>query len=207
MEDKKRNIAYLRVSTSEQDIDKNKAEILKLANNRNLGQVEFVSEKISGRVNWDKRKFGKVFNQLKKGDSIILHEMSRLGRSMLECIEIISIGTKRGINFYSVKGNWHFDGTLQSKILTMVFSLCSEIERDLISFRTKEALAARKAKGLPMGRPSGVPGKSKLDKYSVEIKAMLENGSSQAFIARRYGVSPNTVNNWVRKRKINIPKK
>ncbi|WP_286479945.1 recombinase family protein [Empedobacter falsenii] len=162
-----KNIAYLRVSTIEQDIEKNKAEILFLANDKSLGKVEFVEEKVSGKIHWKKRKIGEIIENLEKDDTLLLNEFSRLGRSMLECMEIISIATQKGINIYTVKGNWQLDDSIQSKVMAMVFSMVSEIERDLISKRTKEALQTKKNNGMVLGRPKG-PGKSKLDKYKLE---------------------------------------
>ena len=197
-----RNIAYLRVSTMEQDIEKNKSEILHLANNKSLGKVEFVEEKVSGRTHWKQRKIGSIVESLQKGDTILLNEFSRLGRSMLECMEIISIATQKGINIYTVKGNWQLDGTIQSKVMAMVFSMASEIERDLISKRTKEALQTKKANGIKLGRPRG-PGKSKLDAYRVEIEALLKNGSTKKFIANRYNSTLANLFNWLKKNKIN----
>ena len=102
---KNKTVGYLRVSTTDQDLDKNKADILGLANSKNLGQVKFVEEKASGRVSWKKRKIAEVLNQAKAGDSIIVSELSRLGRSMLECMEILSIALDRKVNIYAVKGN------------------------------------------------------------------------------------------------------
>ncbi|KAF0249183.1 MAG: Resolvase domain-containing protein, partial [bacterium] len=136
----KKTIAYLRVSTNDQDLEKNKADILHLANDRNLGKVTFVEEKVSGKVSWKERKLKEVLDDLTTGDSLIVSELSRLGRSMLECMEILSIATQREIKVYSVKGNWQLDGSLQSKVVAMAFSIAAEIERDLISSRTKEAL-------------------------------------------------------------------
>ena len=196
------NIAYLRVSTLEQDIEKNKSEILRLANDKSLGKVEFVEEKVSGRVHWKQRKIGEIVEDLQKGDTILLNEFSRLGRSMLECMEIISIATQKGINIYTVKGNWQLDDSIQSKVMAMVFSMVSEIERDLISKRTKEALQTKKASGMKLGRPKG-PGKSKLDPYKVEIEALLKNGSTKRFIAKRYNSTPANLFNWLKKNKIN----
>jgi DNA invertase Pin-like site-specific DNA recombinase len=196
-----KNIAYLRVSTIDQDLEKNKAQILHLANDKNLGKVEFVEEKISGRVNWRSRKIGDIIENLVKGDNVILSEFSRLGRSMLECMEIISIATNKGINIYTVKGNWQLDGTIQSKVMAMVFSMVSEIERDLISKRTKEALQTKKASGMKLGRPVG-PGKSKLDKNKEEIEALLKNGSTKKFIANRYNTSESNLFNWLNKNKV-----
>ena len=156
-----RKIAYLRVSTLDQDLEKNKADILHLANDRNLGQVEFIQEKVSGKISWKQRKIAPLLEELEDGDTILLSEFSRLGRSMLECMEIISIALDKGIRIYTVKGNWQLDDSIQSKVMAMVFSMAAEIERDLISKRTREALQARKLSGMRLGRPKG-PGKSKL---------------------------------------------
>ena len=173
-----KSIGYLRVSTAEQDIEKNKADILWLANAKNMGQVQFVEEKVSGKVPWRKRKIADVLEDLQKGDNIVVSELSRLGRSMLECMEILSIATHKGINVFAVKGDWQLGSSIQSKIIAMAFSMAAEIERDLISSRTKEALRAKKAQGISLGRPRG-PGKSKLDKFRPEIEALLANGSTQ----------------------------
>jgi DNA invertase Pin-like site-specific DNA recombinase len=120
---------------------------------------------------------------------------------MLECMEILSVATDKQLNIYAVKGNWQLDGTLQSKIVAMAFSSAAEIERDLISQRTKEALAARKQAGMKLGRPRGT-GKSKLDKHRVEIEALLANGSTQKFIAEKYGTSEVNLSRWLKKRGI-----
>jgi DNA invertase Pin-like site-specific DNA recombinase len=199
-----RNIAYLRVSTLDQDLEKNKSDILHLANEKNLGKVEFVQEKISGKVSWKQRKIGPLLEELSKGDTILLSEFSRLGRSMLECMEIISLALQKGIRIYTVKGNWQLDNSIQSKVMAMVFSMAAEIERDLISKRTREALQSRKLSGIKLGRPKG-PGKSKLDVHKIEIEALLNNGSTQKFIAKRYHVTEPTLCNW--KKKNNIKRK
>src|SRR5437016_13461421 len=102
-----------------------------------------------------KRKIAEILETSKQGDNIIVSELSRLGRSMLECMEILSIASQKGIHIYAVKGNWQLDNSIQSKIVAMAFSMAAEIERDLISQRTKEALAARKKLGLKLGRPRG----------------------------------------------------
>jgi DNA invertase Pin-like site-specific DNA recombinase len=191
-------IAYLRVSTIDQDIDKNKADILHLAIEKNLGKIKFIEEKVSGKVPWRKRKIAEILETHQEGDNIVVSELSRLGRSMLECMEILSIASQKGINIYAVKGNWQLDHSIQSKIIAMAFSMAAEIERDLISKRTKEALQAKKAAGLKLGRPTG-PGKSKLDEFKPEIEALLINGSTQRFIARRYKTTEANLYNWLKK--------
>lgn len=194
-----KTIAYLRVSTIDQDIEKNKAAILALANHKILGHVQFIEEKVSGKVSWRKRKIAEILETTQKGDTIIVSELSRLGRSMLECMEILSIATQKGINVYAVKGDWQLTNSIQSKIVAMAFSMASEIERDLISKRTREALQVKKQNGIKLGRPKGV-GKSKLDAYRVEIEALLKNGSTQKFIAGRYNTTEANLHHWMKQR-------
>ena len=194
-------IAYLRVSTADQDLEKNKFDILQLANTKGLGQVQWVEETVSGRISWHKRRIAGVLEQLQAGDDLIVSELSRLGRSMLECMEILSIAAQKRIHLHAVKGNWQLDDSIQSKIVAMAFSMAAEIERDLISQRTKEALAARKKMGATLGRPRGV-GKSKLDPYQPEIEALLANGSTQKFIARRYGTTEANLSRWLKKHRL-----
>ena len=182
---------------ADQDIEKNKAAILSLAKSKVLGHVQFVEEKVSGKVSWRKRKIAEILDAAQKGDNIIVSELSRLGRSMLECMEILSIATQKGINIYAVKGDWQLTNSIQSKIVAMAFSMASEIERDLISKRTREALLVKKQQGMRLGRPRGV-GKSKLDPYRPEIEALLKNGSTQAFIARRYHTNEGNLAHWIK---------
>lgn len=191
-------VGYLRVSTGEQELDKNKTDILRLANDANLGRVRFVEEKISGKISWRKRKVAEILDDLGKGDALIVSELSRLGRSMLEYMEILSVALQKGVSVYSVKGNWKLDNSIQSKIVAMAFSMAAEIERELISQRTTEALRYKKEQGIKLGRPPG-PGKSKLDQYRPEIEALLANGSTQRYIANRYGATEATVSNWIKK--------
>ncbi len=135
--------------------------------------------------------------QAHEGDTIIVSELSRLGRSMLECMEILSLATQKGIRVYAVKGNWQLGNSIQSKIVAMAFAMAAEIERDLISQRTTEALAVRKQQGMTLGRPKGV-GKSKLDVYQTEIIALLKNGATRTWIARKYGTTRRNLNHWMK---------
>lgn len=198
---KHKTIGYLRVSSIDQDNEKNKAEILVFAHDRKLGQINFVDEKVTGKISWKKRKLFDVIEGLKKNDILIVSELSRLGRSMLEIMEILSVSMQKGIKVYAIKGNWQLDNSIQSKVVAMAFSMAAEIERDLISQRTKEALRIKKAQGIKLGRPKG-PGKSKLDKYRPEIEALLANGSTQKFIANRYKTTEANLHNWLKKNNI-----
>lgn len=194
-----RTIAYLRVSTSDQDVEKNKADILLLAHRQDLGHVHFVEETVSGRMPWRQRKLATILEDLRPGDTLVVSELSRLGRSMLECMEILAIATQKGLKLHTVKGEWQLDSSLQSKIMAMVFAMAAEIERDLISQRTTEALRVKKAAGVQLGRPRG-PGKSKLDRYQPEIEGLLANGATQRFIAKRYGTTEGNLHHWLHKR-------
>ena len=195
---KPKTVGYLRVSTADQDTEKNKADILKYANERDLGKVNFVEEKVSGAKSWKERKIKAVIDELGEGDRLIVPEMSRLGRSMLEVMELLSRAKDKGIAIYDVKNKWSLNGSIESKVMAMVFSIASEIERDLIRKRTTEGLRAARAKGKLIGRPKG-PGKSKLDKYREEIIALLKNGSTQVHIARKYRTTQPNLYNWLKK--------
>ena len=196
-----KTIAYLRVSTIDQNLEKNKSEILFLANQYHLGHVTFIEEIISGTTTWKKRKIATILDSLEKGDNLIVSELSRIGRSMLEIMQVLNIALEKGIHIYAVKGNWKLDNSIQSKVMAMVFSIASEIERDLISKRTKEALEVKKRMGIKLGRPKG-PGKSKLDIFKPEIEALLQNGSTQKFIANRYQTTEANLSLWIKKNKL-----
>lgn len=193
-------IGYLRVSTADQDTDKNKADILAFASNKKFGtHVEFVEEKVSGMKSWKQRWLKEVVDGLDKGDVLIVAELSRLGRSLVEVLEVLNILADKNVAVYSVKENFQLNGKdLTSKVMRTMLALFGEIERDLISFRTKEGLVAARAKGAILGRPKG-KGKSKLDKYRPEIEALLKNGSMKVFIAKRFRVTPATLSNWLKK--------
>lgn len=201
--DNQRTIGYLRVSTADQDLEKNKADILHFANDRNFGKVFWVAETVSGATDWEKRKIKGIIDDLKNDDRIITAELSRLGRSTIEVLQILKEAKDKGINVYSVKEGLELNGSIQSKIMSTMLALFAELEREFISQRTKEALRARKAAGVKLGRPRGA-GKSKLDKYREEIIALLRNGSTKRYVANRYGTTPPNLYNWLKKNKIYV---
>jgi len=196
-----KTVAYLRVSTVDQDLEKNKVDILKYANDNRLGHVEFIEEKVSGTVNWRERKIADVINSLTAEDNIIVSELSRLARSTLQILEILEILRKKNINIYAIKGGWKLDNSMQSKIISTMFAMMAEIERDLISERTKEALKARKAQGKKLGRPTG-KGKSKLDEYETEILSLIQYGVPKTTIAKKYNTTTPNLYNWIERRKV-----
>lgn len=189
-------VAYLRVSTDQQDVKNQRLEILKLANEKALGPVSFVEETVSGRKSWRDREIADILDGLTGGDTLLVAELSRLGRSMLEIMEILSIATTKSVKVFAAKGDWALDGTMQSKLVAMCFSMAAEIERDLISKRTRAALATRKAAGLPMGRPKG-PGKSKLDAHKQEIVELLALGVPKKRLAKRLGTTPANLHHYL----------
>jgi len=195
-------VAYLRVSTSEQSNEKFQADILKFANDKKFGHVEFHEEVVSGKVHWRKRKIGALLDKMGEGDRILVPELSRLGRSTLEVLDILKTARDKGIAVYDAKGNLELNGdSMQSKVVSTMFALFAELERDFISQRTKEALKARKAAGVKLGRPKG-PGKSKLDPHRDEIIALLKTGVPKTKVAGKYGVKTSTLYNWLKKNNI-----
>jgi DNA invertase Pin-like site-specific DNA recombinase len=194
-------MAYLRVSTQDQDTEKNKADILTFGNDKGFGKIEFVEETISGTISWKNRKISQIVDELQAGDRLIVPELSRLGRSLLDIMEILSIAKRKGICIYDIKNKTELNGGFQAEIMATIFGIAAQIERDLISARTKEGLRAARAQGKLLGRPKG-PGKSKLDKYKEEIIALLANGSTKTFVARRYGCCLPNLHNWLDKNKI-----
>lgn len=184
-----KTFAYLRVSTFEQNTDKNKLDILKFANDKKLGNVEFVEEQISGRSNFKDRKLGKLLNIMKKGDILIVPELSRLARSVSQILEVIDITKQKEIKLYAIKENFSNDEqSITATVTSTIFALVAQIERDLISLRTKEALQAKKATGTKLGRPKG-RGKSKLDKDREEILKLIRLKVPKTIIAKQYSTT------------------
>lgn len=181
--------AYLRVSTLEQNTDKNKLDILKFAKDKQLGSVEFVEEQISGKANFKDRKLGKLLDKMDRGDVLIVPELSRLARSVSQILEVIDITKQKGISLYAIKENFSNDEqSITATVTSTIFALVAQIERDLISLRTKEALQAKKATGTKLGRPKG-RGKSKLDKDREDILKLVELKVPKTIIAKQYSTT------------------
>jgi len=190
--------SYLRVSTSEQDTEKNKGNILRFANDKKLGHVEFIEETVTGTSNYKDRELGKLLEKMQPGDTLIVPELSRLARSITQILEIIDLTKKKNITLYSLKENFcNSDESITSVITSTIFALVSQIERDLISLRTKEALQARKAQGIKLGRPKG-PGKSKLDNYKLEIQGLIKLGVPKIIIAGKYNTTRQNLSKWLK---------
>jgi DNA invertase Pin-like site-specific DNA recombinase len=198
--EKGRAWAYLRVSTDGQDNNNQRLEILRVAQERGLGAVQFVEEVVSGRKSWHDRRLRDIMDQMNPGDALLVAEISRLGRSMLEVMEILSQCAERRIHVYAAKGNWALDDSLPSKIVASVLAMAAEIERELISQRTKSALATKRAAGVVLGRPRG-PGASKLDPHADEIRELISLGVPVTKIAKRFGSSVPNLRVWMKKRR------
>ena len=190
---------YIRISTGKQDTENQRFEILKYANENKLGSVEFLEETISGRKSWKDRKVGTLVQELQKGDILIITELSRLGRSMLEVMELLSILLRKGVELHVVKNKQVLKDDIHSKVFAMAFSIAAEIERELISQRTKEALARRKAEGKPIGRPKG-SFSSSLDKHREQIEEFLRKGVSISSIAKILEVPYGRLWDYVKRR-------
>lgn len=190
-------IGFIRVSTLDQDTEKNKIDILQFANRMQLGNVSFVEEKVSGTKDYKKRKLGALLEKLNKGDVLIVPELSRIARSTLQILEVIQVTQDKGITLYSLKENFcNMDNSIASTVTKTIFALVSQIERELISLRTKEALHARKLSGVKLGRPKG-KGKSKLDEHKDDILRLVALKVPKTIIAKQYGCSVGNLHNFL----------
>jgi DNA invertase Pin-like site-specific DNA recombinase len=198
-------IAYLRVSTEVQDLDSQKLELHEYARRNNIKIDKFVEVEISSRKSNKARKIDELLENLQAGDLLLVSELSRLARSVGQIIQIVDALIKKQVRFIAVKESIRINGkqNIQTKTMITMFGLFAEIERDLISDRTKQGLALARKKGKLLGRPKG-PGKSKLDQFEPEIGALLKNGSSKTFIAKRYKTSLPNLYKWMKKKGIPI---
>lgn len=194
--------AYIRVSTSKQDVENQRFEIDRFAKEKGLKVNTWVSEVISGTVSTKNRKLGSLLKKMKSGDILILTEVSRLGRSLLEVLTVLNQCVQKKYNLYTVKERCELDNSISSQMLAFAFGLMAEVERNLISMRTKEALARRKAAGQRLGRKKG--GKNvryKLDDKEKLIRSMLSQGCSKASICRKLKCNAKTLDNQLKRMK------
>ena len=186
-------IGYLRVSTEKQNLCNQKEEISKFAVEKQFVIDKWVMETVSGKVDRRNRKLGSALGKMKKGDTMIVTEVSRLSRSLTDIMTIMGMCLKKGINIYTTKERYAFDDTINSKVLCFAFGLAAEIERNLISMRTKEALAVKKAEGKVLGRRKGSCVKmQQLQSQSAQIEVLLHKGWSISKICRHLKVSRST---------------
>ncbi len=196
--------AYLRASTGKQDLNNQKLAILEYARQHNLNVDEFVAITISSRKTSKQRRIDELLDKLDDADTLIVTELSRLGRSSSEVIGLINELLQRHIRVIVLKQNLDIDQhDMSSKIIVTLFSLFAELERDLVSMRTKEALAAKKASGVKLGKPKGTIQASKFDKDRERVEELLALGLSVRKIANHLGYSNHIgLNTYIKKRKI-----
>ena len=177
--------AYIRVSTQTQTLENQRFEI---------EHIDFwITETVSGTVRWEKRKLGRTVRRMKKSDLLVCTEISRLGRNMLMIMSVLNACTQKGIHIRTIKDNFNLSDSINSKIIAFAFALAAEIERNLISQRTREALAARKQAGVHLGRPPGPSGKlSRVMADLPRINEMLAGGATKTAMARMYKIHRNT---------------
>lgn len=196
--------AYLRVSTDHQDVENQRYGILEYANALHLGSLQFVEDTVSGRQAWRDRGVGQLLTETAQaGDVVLFSEISRMARLTLQVLEILEQAMTRELIIHIAKQRMVLDGSMQSRIMATVLGLTAEIERELISIRTTEALAKRKAAGMSLGRPKGTTAKRvKLDDKELEIRSYLNKGISKRSIAKLVECSPSTLYDWMARRNI-----
>lgn len=195
---------YIRVSSDKQTVENQRFEITRFCGAQGLVIDGWIEETISGAKDYDKRKLGALLERAGEGDMIICSELSRLGRSLYMVMEILSMCMSKGCRVWTIKDNFRLGDDIQSKVLAFAFGLSAEIERNLISQRTKEALARKRAEGIRLGRPKGALGKhTKLAGHEQVIQVLLDKGNSYAAIARALCVDRSTLVRFCRNRGIN----
>ncbi len=192
------NYGYIRVSSDKQTVENQRFEINQFALKNDLQIDGWIEETISGTKNYDKRKLGKLLNKVKKDDVIICSELSRLGRNLFMIMEILNVCMTKECRVWTIKDNYRLGDDIQSKVLAFAFGLSAEIERNLISQRTKEALARKKAEGVVLGRPKGRKSSHvKLSGKENVIRELLAQNVTQTQIAKIYRVNRNTVAKFI----------
>ena len=193
--------SYIRVSSDRQTVENQRFEINNFCSRQSLCIDGWIEETISGTKNYTKRQLGKLLNRVQKDDLIICAELSRLGRNLFMIMEILNICMTKECRVWTIKDNYRLGEDIQSKVLAFAFGLSAEIERNLISQRTKEALARKKAEGIVLGRPVGR--KTDEEKYKLYpkrklIEELLRAGVSQRKIAKICKVDRNTMGRYIR---------
>jgi DNA invertase Pin-like site-specific DNA recombinase len=193
------NYGYIRVSTDRQTTQNQKFEIKNYAKERNIVIDEWIEETISATKKLEQRKFGHLLNKMKKGDMLIVSELSRMGRNLMQIMKILHDCMEKDIQVFTIKERYELGNNINSKVLAFAFGLSAEIERNLISQRTKEALARKKAEGVILGRPIGSKSTTlKLTGKEEEIKKLLKKKISYSGIGRILGAHRLTVSSFVK---------
>ena len=195
--------AYIRVSTEMQNYSSQEYEIRKYCCSNGIKVDHWLSESVSGTVAVEKRTLGRTIRKMDKGDLLVCTELSRLGRNMLMIMGILNICASKGVSIHTIKDNFDLSDNINSKIIAFAFALAAEIERNLISQRTKEALAAKKLEGVRLGRPAGSSKKREMLKCREQkIVSLLESGHSISMLAKMFGIHRNTLRRYLADRKI-----
>lgn len=194
---------YIRVSTEKQTLENQKIEIRRYCKERRLRNIKWIAETVSGTKKPEKRKLGKLLEEAKKDDIVVIAEISRLGRSMLMILDVLQSFLEKGVQVRSIKEGYELGDNIQSKVIAFAFGLSAEIERQLISERTKAGLLRAVKNGKHIGRPKGVfPSKYKLSGKGEFIRRERKKGKTKAEIARELCVSWITLNRYMKKRRI-----
>ena len=191
--------AYIRVSSDKQTCDNQHFSIKEYGIKNNLKIDKYIEETISSKKPLNKRKISYLINNIMiNGDILIITEISRLARNLYELSNILQLTVQKNIKVISIKENYIFQNDLQSKIMAWTFGLSAEIERELISSRTKMSLDKLKEKNIKLGRPIGVKNKnSNFLKYKTKIQKLLNNGITQIKMSKILNISQSSISRYL----------
>ncbi len=188
---------YIRVSTDKQTVENQRYEILRFCREQSLTIDYWIEETISGTTPWEKRALGRLLRRLRMNDLLLCAELSRLGRSLFMILDVLNHCLRRKARVWTIKDNYRLGDDISSKVLAFALGLSAEIERNLISQRTKEALARRRSMGQKLGRPKGINVARKLSPRDAYIRQQLSTGIPIAKLARKLRVSRQTLTRYI----------
>lgn len=194
------NYGYIRVSSDKQTVENQRFEIQKFCEKENLTIDGWIEETVSGTLQFSRRRLGKLLHNVRENDLIICSELSRLGRNLYMIMEILSQCIKCGCRVWTIKDGYRLGDDIQSKVLAFAFGLSAEIERNLISERTREALARLKSEGKHLGRPIGRRTSQEahvLYRHDKFIRQAISQGWSRNTICRRLHCNRNTLRRYI----------
>lgn len=192
-------VAYMRVSTTDQDHDAQRGALAQAILDRNIaGPVRWIAETCSGGVPVASRQLGVYLEtEAQKGDTLITTELSRIGRSTADVLTAMQTMRERGVTLIAIRNGVTLDDSVSGRVMAVVLSLVAELEREFVRARTREGMAAARARGAKVGRPRGPAKTLPIAEHAATIEQLAAAGVSAAAIGRLIGASPRRVRRYL----------